>query len=290
MTTKITVCFAGNEGIAKVRGMLDSITQQWVEGMRICYLTGIEQDSGSYPHPAVEIAHHPGENIFQLRTRLPKVAGDCDWVVLLEDHNTIGPGWVQGILEAIASAEDDTKILIGQATNVETTSPWSWASFLTSSGFHWYPTADRPVLPTLYNCAVRRAVLGTERWATGEYEFNILAEIALKAQAAPSMVLDHRQHHTMLSAIEHHWHNGRAAGALLAELKLPGQKPRYYTHVRNVLTQRWPALRDILLTHPKKNLYPSSTAAKVRVLVWAHIAAALWGGWFGGGRSFWRLE
>lgn len=270
--------------------MLDAITQQYVDGMRVCFLTGLEGDPGSYPHPAVAIAHFPGDNIFQLRSRLPEVVGDCDWLILLEDHNAIGPDWIQGVFQAIASAKPDTRILIGQATNKETTSNWSWASFLTSSGFHWYPMADRPVLPTLYNCAVRRELLGTERWNTGEYEYNILGELALKAQAAPTMELDHQQNHTMFSALAHHWHNGRVAGALLADNKLPGQNARYYTHAKNVLTLRWPALKDILQTHPKRDMFPKNTVAMVRLLVFTHTVATLWGGWFGGGRSFWYLE
>ena len=39
---------------------------------------------------SIRVSHFPGESVFHLRSRIPALARNCEWIVVLEDHNLVG--------------------------------------------------------------------------------------------------------------------------------------------------------------------------------------------------------
>ena len=84
-------------------------------------------------------------------------------------------------------------IVVGAATNTRSTDKWSWANFLCVLGFHWAPEIQTPLEPLAFNVALKRAVLGRDRLALGQYESEIVPLAMKAARADPGFSVDHMQ-------------------------------------------------------------------------------------------------
>ncbi len=282
MSTKVQIVVEGHDRASKVSALMASLHSQLLPGVTISYLTGCIGDPG----PAdFQVWHFEGENHFQLRSRLPELVGDCEWVVLLEDHNAIDGDWIPAILDAVDRAHADTQIVVGPLSNKRSTEPWSWASFLVGSGLHWAPRPLVPIPPNRFNCAIRRSIFGSARLEEGEFEFQTLPGMIGQTELAPDMVVDHIQHQTITSALQHHWCNGRAAATLF-----PGGRPQALMHIKIMGTKRTTVVRDAIRAHPERAQLPPGTNARIFCLCLMHAAGCWWGTTFGTGRAAWELE
>ena len=180
-------------------------------------------------------------------------------------------------------------IVVGAATNTRSTDKWSWANFLCVLGFHWAPEIQTPLEPLAFNVALKRAVLGRDRLALGQYESEIVPLAMKAARADPGFSVDHMQFRKLPEVVYYHWCNGRVTGAGMREFTARGMN-QVYDHARDTcfLCQR--LLREVLRHHPLKSELPRGTTVRIQLLAAAHSLGALYGGRFGAGRAPWALE
>lgn len=237
----------------------------------------------------VNVSHFPGESVFHLRSRIPALAGNCEWVVILEDHNLIEESWPKHIQAALERCEPGVTALIGTATNTRSTDKWSWANFLCVLGFHWSPEIRVPLEPLGFNVALRRSLLGREGLALGQYEYEIVPKAMQAARPDPSFPVDHMQFRRFPEVVYYHWCNGRVTGAGMREF-MSGGKRHVYKHARNTTFLRQRILRKVVRSHPLRADLPGGTCLRTQLLAIAHSLGAIYGGWFGVGRAPWALE
>lgn len=281
MSCKVRIVIEGHEPVTKVEGIMKDLQDTLRPGVEICYLTGCLGDPGSADF---RIWHFPGENHFQMRARLPELVGECEWVALMEDHNVIDIDWVAAVLKAVDQASPTTNLIQGPVSNLRSTEPWSWASFLFGSALLWAPSPPEPVSPNRFNCAIRRSAMGTERWRVGGFEYAFVPSLASQMEFVPQLVLDHVQRQTMASAVEHHWSNGCAAASLF-----PGGRSQALEHCKMMVTRRTSVVMEAARAQPTHRL-PPLTQARVFALCLAHAAGCYYGLVLGSGKSAWRLE
>jgi hypothetical protein len=238
---------------------------------------------------AVRVYHYPDESVFHLRSRIPELAGECEWVVILEDHNLIDDSWIENIRSAMDRCGPDVSILVGTATNERSTDAWSWANFISVLGFHWAPMIQTPLEPLGFNVAIRRSLLGNGRLAVGQYESEIVPAAMKAAHADPGFPVDHMQFRRFPEVIYYHWCNGRATGAGMRDFSKRGSS-LVRDHARDTTFVRQKRLRAVLRNHPLRDQLPRGTRLRMQLLALAHSLGALYGGRFGAGRSWFALE
>jgi hypothetical protein len=238
---------------------------------------------------AVKVSHYPGESVFHLRSRIPALADDCEWIVILEDHNIIDASWPGLVQAALDRCEPDVSALIGSATNTRSTDNWSWANFLCVLGFHWAPEIRTPLEPLGFNVALRRSLLGRDVLALGQYEYEIVPQVMQAARPDPSFPVDHMQFRRFPEVAYYHWCNGKVTGAGMREFAAEGMG-HVYDHAHNTTFRRQRLLRQVLKRHPLRAQLPRGTALRTQLLAVAHSLGAIYGGWFGPGKAPWALE
>ena len=238
---------------------------------------------------SIRVSHFPGESVFHLRSRIPALARNCEWIVILEDHNLVDNSWPGLVKSALDRCDPGVAVIIGAATNTRSTDKWSWANFLCVLGFHWAPEIQTPLEPLGFNVALKRAMLGQKRFALGQYESEIVPLAMKSAQPDPSFPVDHMQFRCFPEVVYYHWCNGRVTGAGMRKFT-PGRMSHVYDHANNTCFRRQRLLREILQRHPLKGELPRGTTMRMQLLAVAHSLGALFGGWFGVGRAPWALE
>jgi hypothetical protein len=238
---------------------------------------------------SIRVSHFPGESVFHLRSRISALARDCEWVVILEDHNLVDESWPGLVKSALDRCDPGTSVVVGAATNTRSTDKWSWANFLCVLGFHWAPEIRTPLEPCVFNIALKRALLGRERLALGQYEIEIVPLAMKAAQPDPSFPIDHMQFRRFPQVVYYHWCNGRVTGAGMREFTPNGMR-HVYDHAHNTSFLRQRLLREALRRHPLKAELPRGTTMRTQLLAVAHSLGALYGGRFGVGRAPWALE
>lgn len=259
---------------------------------RVTVLTGAPAAAEERPpsDPRLAIVRREGFSVFHLRTILPEVLHDAEWLVIFEDHNIPVEGWFEAMRKATASAGPEVAVVIGVMDNMTTRSRWGWANYIATFGMAWPPIGSgEPLMPLIGNFAVRMSELPRRSFRFGAFEKELLPRIAGAALLAPGMVVDHVQSHSALSATLAHFHNARVFGGVLRlETEAFGGVAR--TYLADSLYGRVRRLGRRLKTHPRRHELPRFTLARVAWLNLAMGAGFLTGVMFGIGRAPWYLE
>lgn len=237
----------------------------------------------------VELRHFPGETVWHLRRRLPELVSDCEWLLLLEDHNQPLPGWLPALREVLARTPAGTTAVLGATSNLTSTEPWSWANFLTVQCFHWTPQLSIPVRPLPFNAAFRRRLLPSGPWTLGYFETQVMRTLMRQATGDAGFPVDHIQHRPFPGVLRYHHANGRATGAYLRQHAATPAR-HLGIHLLHVLLQRpWQAFQQTR-HHPLAGSLPRGTRARMYALSIAHAAGAVHGFLRGEGRALELLE
>jgi hypothetical protein len=286
--TFIKVLVLTGEAPAGVCGLMDELLAAEDTDLEVIVVSGSRGSAEIPLGPRATLRLFPGESVFDLRRRIPMLAGEARWVILLEGHNKLEPGWQAGLRGRLASLPESCDVLLGHVENLTSAGVWSWASFLHTFAFHWRPDRDSAAMPSVTNIAVRGARLPARALRLGEFEFEILPGLMATAAQAPGFAVDHVQHLGWASASLAHWCNGRVTGAMMAGC-LPRGSGAARRHARAVVTARLVKIESLIGAHPARHELPAGTLARVRWLALCHAAGALWGGRFGPGRAAERL-
>jgi len=278
------------ESIEKVLPVADVLGKSQLKTFATHVLSGAA-DLGDITQidETVNVSHYPGESVFHLRSRIPALAGNCEWVVILEDHNLIEETWPTKVQAALQRCDPDDMAIIGAATNTRSTDEWSWANFICVLGFHWSPEIGTPLQPLGFNVAFRRSMFGHERLALGQYEHEIVPRAMRAARPDRSFPVDHMQFRRFPEVVYYHWCNGRVTGAGMRKF-MKGGKRHVYKHAHNTTFPRQRTLREVMRSHPLGAELPGGTSIRAQLLAVAHSLGAIYGGWFGVGRAPWALE
>jgi hypothetical protein len=288
MGTLITVLVLTGEAPARICGLMDELLAAEDTDLEVIVASGSRGSAEIPLGPRATLRLFPGESVFDLRRRIPMLAGEARWVILLEGHNKLAPGWQAGLRGRLVALPEGCDMLIGHVENLTSAGVWSWASFLHTFAFHWRPDRNSAAVPSVINIAVHGARLPARRLRLGEFEFEILPELVATAVKAPGFAVDHVQHLGWASASLVHWGNGRVTGALMAG-RLPGGGTAVRRHARAVVTARVVEIKSLIGAHPARHELPVGTLAGVRWLALCHAGGALWGARFGAGRAAERL-
>lgn len=284
------VFVVSQEPVSKVQRLTEELARAPSRDFLMDVLTGAQAaGDATIPDERVAVWHFPGESVFHLRSRIPTLAGDADWIVILEDHNLIYPGWPDDVTDALRGADPATSMLIGAATNQRSTDAWSWANFLSVLGFHWAPCIQTPLEPLSFNVAIRRDALPKGRFELGAYEALFVPRLMPGARPAPGFPVDHVQFRRFPEVIYYHWCNGRVTGAFMRQFADAGFG-KVWSHAKNTSFQRQKRLRRVIRSHPGNHELPRYTCARLQLLAFAHSLGALHGGVRGTGRAPWALE
>jgi hypothetical protein len=286
--TFIKVLVLTGEAPARICGFVDELLAAEDTDLEVMVVSGSRGWAEIPLGPRAALRLFPGESVFDLRRRIPMLAGGARWVILLEGHNKPVAGWQAGLRKQLAALPEGCDALLGYVENLTSTGVWSWASFLHTFAFHWRPDRDRPATPSVTNIAVRGARLPARTLRLGEFEVEILPGLKATAAQAPGFALDHVQHLGWASASLNHWCNGRVTGALMASCLTRGSGVAR-RHARAVVTARLVEIDSFIGAHSSRHELPAGTLARVKWLALCHAAGALWGAQFGAGRAAERL-
>jgi len=277
------------EGFGKVRPAIAGFAQDLPENLHITVASGLAGDPGELAVPGAETRHFPGESVFHLRSRLPSLAADCDWLVILEDHNHVTRQWFAALQMVLRNVPDDVRVVIGGTSNLTSRDDWSWANYIHTLGFHWAPAISEPVEPITFNIVLRRKTLPDEDFTLGAYEAGFVHGLMANAVASSDFPIDHVQFRKAPGVFKYHWHNGRVTGAFMRRHYRGGLR-HVYAHVRDVVGPRLRRLDRVIDEHPQSGLLPRGTKRRLRMLSLCHAAGALFGGVAGEGQAPWGLE
>lgn len=273
--------------LSKIGGILRELASPPPEAA-VTVLSGCTITDDALKLPGIRLARFPGETPLELRRRVPELAGDAEWVLLLEDHNHVDRAWLDLALASIAAAPSDATTVRGGVDNLTSTDPWSWANFLMVLGFHWTPCQRESHEPLFFNVALRRACLHSGRLDVGEFEIKSL--IALEERpAAGDFPVDHVQFRRPPDVFFYHWCNGRVTGAAMRRHHPDGWW-HVLRHARRVAGERIRQLAEVVRSHPSAERIPRGTLARVAMLSVCHAAGAVYGGAFGRGDAARHLE
>jgi hypothetical protein len=256
--------------------------------MRLTVLSGCASDPDEATIPEATLLRFSGETVFDLRSRISALAGDAEWLVLLEDHNRVDRSWLERLSQAVAAAPADIHAIYGGVDNRTSRDRWSWANFLMVLGFHWAPGHGEAREPIFFNVAFRRSLLPADQLEVGEFEVHLLSALEHNATAA-EFVIDHVQFRTFPGVLFYHWCNGRATGAAMCRHHRDGWR-HVLRHARRVCTARVANLAASIRWHPAAPDLPNGTLARVAMLSVCHATGALYGGLFGPGDAARHLE
>jgi hypothetical protein len=273
--------------LAKLAPVLRELVNRPSEA-EVTVLSGCAVTDDELTVPGIRLLRFPGETPFDLRRRVPEVAGDVEWVLLLEDHNHVDRAWLGRALASIAAAPKDATTVRGGADNLTSTDPWSWANFLMVLGFHWTPLQSEAVEPLFFNVALRRARLLGNRLDVGEFEVKTLALLE-EQPAAGDFPVDHVQFRRTPGVFFYHWCNGRVTGSAMRRHHPDGWW-HVLRHAKRIVCKRTRQLGDVVRRHPAANRLPAGTLSRVAILSFCHAAGAIYGGIFGVGNAARHLE
>lgn len=276
-----------SDPLSKIAPVLRALADPPAEA-RVTILSGCAVADDERELPGIPFFRFPGETPLELRRRVPELAGDAEWVLLLEDHNHVDRAWLHRALAAIAAAPGDATTVRGGADNLTSTDPWSWANFLMVLGFHWTPLQGQSQEPLFFNVALRRTRLLADRLDVGELEIKAMAALE-ERPAAGDFPVDHVQFRRSPSVFFYHWCNGRVTGAIMKRHHPDGLR-HVLRHARRVAGQRIRRLADVVRRHPSAGRLPAGTITRVAMLSICHAAGALYGGIFGIGDAARHLE
>lgn len=275
--------------LQKLEPVFASLRGQVAADIRTTVVSG-NVDHLDEPNPeGVDVVRFPGESTVQMRQRIPVLAGDAEWILLLEDHNHLHATWIAELRRALDLAPPEVCAVIGGADNRTSTDAWSWANFLNVLGFYWAPIQGRPAEPMFFNVAFRRSILPERSYALGEFEVAVTEQLFAGATSTHPFPIDHVQFRRFPGVLTFHWWNGRLTGAMMRE-QTTGGFAHVVRHAVRVAGDRAGRLARIIRGHPGAARLPAGTVARVRLLALTHAAGALAGGLFGPGRSAWKLE
>lgn len=273
--------------ISKVRRVLAELADLPPD-VRLTVLSGCTADPDEADIPGATLLRFPGETPFDMRRRISELAGDSEWLLLLEDHNHLDRSWLDRLRQVVASTPADVQAVLGGAENRTSTDRWSWANFLMVLGFHWTPRQIDAVEPIFFNVAFRRSLLPSHRLEVGEFEVHLLATLAVKPVAA-DFAIDHVQFRRFPGVLFYHWCNGRVTGAAMRRHHPDGWQ-HVVRHAGRVSTTRISQLATSMKRHPGAAALPPGTLARVALLSACHATGALYGGLFGPGDAARHLE
>lgn len=285
---QIIACSA--EGPEKMYPLLRSLAKQLGPDARALLLCGTqaggqEEDFG----PFVEVRVNPEESAVGIRALSFSHAGAVEWIVVLEDHNLVGPDWVRALTGELRQVPEDTNCVVGATENLTSTEKWSWANFLNVQIFHWVPKMVEPVQPLSFNVAYRRKLLPDHALNPGEFEVSFAPVFMEKAVGSKAFPIDHVQRRYFPSILYYHFCNGRVAGATIRDYHPDGLR-HVLRHARHNFGKRRREVRRLIQAHPRYNELPTATCYRVSVLALVHSVGAIAGGLFGAGRAAWELE
>lgn len=273
--------------LSKVRPVLAELANLPPD-VRLTVLSGCTTDPEQTDIPGATLLRFPGETPFDMRRRISELAGDPEWLLLLEDHNHLDRSWLERLRQVVASAPADVQVVLGGAENRTSTDRWSWANFLMVLGFHWTPQQIDAVEPIFFNVAFRRSLLPSHRLEAGEFEVHLLATLAEKGMAA-DFAIDHVQFRRFPGVFFYHWCNGRVTGAAMRRHHRDGWQ-HVLRHAGRVSTTRISQLSTSMKRHPDAAALPAGTMFRVALLSACHATGALYGGLFGPGDAARHLE
>jgi hypothetical protein len=239
------------------------------------------------PRQWLRVVGMPDANIFTLRAQIPAVA-KREWVLLLEEHAFITKAMV-GAIRSVIEGSTNVDLIPILGKNLQSTSNWSWASFLHSFGTIWAPLDGRPTYCNTTSVAVRRAALGSDAaLSEGQWEFRIIPGIFATGNIDYSneIYIDHFKPLDLVSCFILNFHNGRASGALMCRVGKTASRVRrsgWRTFARRPATQ----MRAI---GERKSELPRGMIWRLRVVGLAHGLGMVAGSLFGPGRSVHRLD
>ncbi|MBT5032174.1 MAG: hypothetical protein HOM55_07755 [Proteobacteria bacterium] len=278
------------EPFAKVRPVLRELEKSNVNGFSVHVLSGASEIGNiNQVSKQITVSSFPGESVFHLRSRIPALAKPCEWVVILEDHNIVGENWPELVASSLSKVGTDIIMVVGAATNLKSTDPWSWANFLSVFGFHWAPIIQEPTEAIGFNVCIRRKFIGVGRLELGEYETEIVPAAMKSAIADPSFPVDHMQFRKFPEVLYHHWYNGRVTGSFMRKFDASGFR-KVLDHARNTTFRRQRILKRIIKCHPNRDSLPKSIGVRMLALAIAHSLGCIYGGLTGVGRAPWELE
>ncbi|MEO0342688.1 MAG: hypothetical protein AAF198_04550 [Pseudomonadota bacterium] len=287
---KIVVYTITHDPFEKVRPVYEPLLEHLNDAFRLIIVSN-HPDFCAPPDasPFATFKRVEKDSIFHMRARIPKLVGDCDWLIILEDHNHPSPDWAPHLLQTLLDQEDHVNLVIGTVTNAKSQSLWSWANFIAVLGAHWHPLTQLPVESLAFNTAIRRDRLPKKALQLGALETKIIPSLMPDARPLSSFPVDHYQNRTIVSATLSHWRNGRTTGSLLRTNETGGAKT-VAAHALFTITTRHQRLSQTILSHPNFCQLPRFTLLRCRYLALVHAVGAFWGFWFGHGAAPWKLE
>lgn len=237
----------------------------------------------------VEFRIYPGSSAIDLRGLVPSQVGGCEWVVILEDHISVGTDWLGKLTDTLKHVPADVTCVIGAAANLTSHEKWSWANFLNVQALHWAPNVIEPVQPLGFNVAYRRELLPGSVLKPGEFEVACVPELIKKPYSSAAFPADHVQHRFLPEVLYYHYCNGRVTGASIRDYH-PGGLRHVFRHAMFNIGLRRREVREAIRNHPFFSELPAGTLWRVSVLAFCHSAGAIVGGMFGPGRAAWALE
>lgn len=188
---KVHLFLVTADQLCKITGVLTELAELPPD-VQLTVLCGCAEDSAAVGIPGARVLRFAGETTFDLRRRISELAGDVDWLLLLEDHNQIDRSWLERVRQAVAAVPSEVQTIRGGADNRTSTDRWSWANFLMVLGFHWTPRQSDAPEPLFFNVAFRRSLLPAQRMDGGEFEVHVLATLTENSVAA-DFAIDHVQ-------------------------------------------------------------------------------------------------
>jgi len=164
--------------------------------------------------PAMVHLRMPGADTLTLR-RAAIARASHEWVVVIEDHCVLDPGFFAAYREAIL-AQPGIDLFSGAVTNETGPNPSSMANFLFGYCDHWPKSRARPSGALIANLAVRKSAIGDEALACdGGFEFETLARLGQASRYAhcARAVADHVQNGSLLECCRARFRNGRSTAA-----------------------------------------------------------------------------
>jgi hypothetical protein len=273
--------------LCKITGVLAELANL-PPGVRLTVLSGCVHDPEGGVIPGARVLRFPGESPFDMRRRISELAGDVDWLLLLEDHNRVHRLWLRRLRRAVATAPAEVQAIVGGADNCTSIDRWSWANFLMVLGFHWTPNQREAREPIFFNVAFRRTLLPAQRMETGEFEVRVMDSL-MENWVASDFAIDHVQFRGVPGVFFYHWCNGRVTGAAIRRHHPDGWS-HVLRHARRVGGRRIRQLATSIRRHPGSGDLPRGTLARVAVLSACHAAGAVCGGLLGPGDAARHLE
>lgn len=282
----LQIVVISSEGLSKCRATLDRIIPELGARTLLSLVCADAEDGTVLCGPNIEHIVVPDVSVFQIRAMLPSLLKEVGWVALMEDHAVPHPGWVGAVEQAVRRAKPEQVALTGMASNDNSTSTWSWASFLFNFAYHWFPAAASGLPGTVTTLVFRRDLVGCRPLPIHAFEQVILGR---RGPAPEGMVVDHNQPLSWWEASIHTYENGRVTGSAL---RRHHESPRraMVEMVRWVNGGRIKEIGALLEQHPDRAKLPKGTLARLRWISACHGLGVVTGAIIGGGPSHRLLE